>query len=85
MGSYTKINIEKAQDIINIYFDNKEISSLSALSLGISNSNYKIVLKSKEEYLLKISNDKDINELNREQKILSHLKKITFPIHFTPF
>jgi homoserine kinase type II len=77
MASYTKISKLEAQEIIDIYKFG-EISKLTPLSLGISNSNYHIITNS-GEYLLKISNDKNQIELNDEQKILNFLKEANFP------
>ena len=50
-----------------------EVSTITPLSYGISNSNFKVlVIKNGQikPFLLKISNDKNKNELRGEQEIL---------------
>src|SRR5690606_8689964 len=48
-------------------------------SLGISNSNYKVTLSGGTELLLKVSNDKDREQLIAEQSILSLLAELGYP------
>ncbi|MCO4793148.1 MAG: phosphotransferase [Bacteriovoracaceae bacterium] len=84
MGSYTKIDKNIAQSIIDQY-GLGEVTSLRALSLGISNSNYKLTTADKSSYLLKISNDKSSAELKEEMEIMSILSDKRFPYSLTPF
>lgn len=72
MGSYTKICKEIASDILELYGLGPALE-IHALSLGISNSNYKVSTPD-ATWLLKISNDKGLHELQEEQRILSYLK-----------
>ncbi|MBH46720.1 MAG: hypothetical protein CME71_00960 [Halobacteriovorax sp.] len=78
MGDYTRLDISKAQEILRLYHD-KDLAELIPLSLGISNSNYKIVLAGGEQLLLKVSNDKDHLQLLAEQSILSLLAELRYP------
>lgn len=82
MGSYTKIDENRARDILENY-DLGEVVEVKALSLGISNSNYRLET-TKGLYLLKISNDKNPDQLANEQKILLFLKKAGYPFSLTP-
>lgn len=83
MASYTKIALNEVEDILKLY-GVSEIGETIPLSLGISNSNYKVITKSKT-YLLKISNDKGYEDLSHEQEILIELSKAGFPYSLTPY
>lgn len=83
MGDYTKLRLEEANQIGEIY-DLGEIQELAPLSLGISNSNYKIVTN-EQTYLLKVSNDKNIDQLSDEMEILHYLNKCGYPYSLLPF
>lgn len=81
MAVYTEITEQEINDILSHYSLGRLIE-FTPLSLGISNSNYRIEIKSKEGvifYLLKISNDKGQEQLIKEQHILEYLKKISYP------
>lgn len=82
MGSYTKIGVNDTRRIMDLY-DLGEVVSLIPLSLGISNSNYQLRMTT-GDYLLKISNDKDSDELEEEMKILRLLAEKGFPYSLTP-
>lgn len=73
MGSYTAIDVSVANRIMAQY-GKGEVRELEALSLGISNSNYKVTTAD-ETILLKISNDKNRAQLEDEQRILHYLAK----------
>lgn len=83
MGDYTKLKKEQAEEILALY-GKADLSSIRALSLGISNSNYD-VLTSEGRFLLKVSNDKDHIQLTKEQEILHHLKEQDYPYSLVPF
>lgn len=83
MGSYTKIDEKLAGRIIDLY-QLGEVTNLRALSLGISNSNYRVETKT-GRYLLKISNDKNSTELEEEMDILKRLSDKGFGFSLTPF
>ena len=83
MGDYTKLSLDKAKEIFKLYKD-EEITELKGLSLGISNSNYKVTT-AKGTYLLKVSNDKDALQLKEEMKILNYLKDQKYPYSLDPF
>jgi len=83
MASYTQIGISAAQDILNLY-GRSEVLNLTPLSLGISNSNYRVDLKN-ESVLLKISNDKNQLQLEEEQQILLYLNQQGYPYSLRPF
>ena len=84
MASYTEISIEDASNILSLYGKGK-VKSLFPLSLGISNSNYKVVLENDEVVLLKISNDKNKQQLSQEQEILVYLNEIGYPYSLRPY
>ena len=86
MGHYTNLTLSEVQDILNIY-SLGEVEEITPLSYGISNSNFKVlVVKNSQSkpFLLKISNDKNKNELNGEQEILNVLQKVGFPLSISP-
>lgn len=82
MGSYTKITLQQASSILALY-GKAQASEVIPLSLGISNSNYK-VLTAVNAWLLKISNDKGLEQLRKEQEILRYLKEQGYPYSLCP-
>jgi homoserine kinase type II len=82
MGSYTTVEKALAKEIIAEY-DLGNVEHLHPLSLGISNSNYKINV-SGNNYLLKVSNDKNREQLNQEMIILNLLGEKSFPYSLMP-
>lgn len=82
MGDYTKLTHTELQGIIDLY-DLDKLISFKPLSLGISNSNYKIITN-KRSYLLKVSNDKNADQIQQEMNILLALSKKAFPYSITP-
>ncbi|NOT78193.1 MAG: phosphotransferase [Bacteriovoracaceae bacterium] len=83
MASYTQITLNEAQEILHLY-GRSGVKSCTPLSLGISNSNYRVELES-ETVLLKISNDKNQEQLAAEQAILIYLKNQNYPYSLKPF
>ncbi len=83
MASYTQIKLEVASQIMKLY-GLSEVSHLTPLSLGISNSNYRVNLKD-QTVLLKISNDKNSKQLADEQAILLYLNACGYPYSLKPF
>jgi homoserine kinase type II len=83
MGDYTKLSIQQANDIMELY-DLGPVTEIFPLSLGISNSNYKITTSSKN-YLLKVSNDKNENELKQEMRVLNYLNERGFEQSLVPY
>ena len=83
MASYTQIGPQVAADILKLY-GRKDVVKLTPLSLGISNSNYKVELLD-ETVLLKISNDKNQLQLSEEQSILLYLNQRGYPYSLKPF
>ncbi len=81
MGVYSHIDLKEITDIL-AYYKMGEVISYRATAEGISNSNYHVCLKSGQEVLLKISNDKTIPQLQNEQRILQVLKKYDY--NFSP-
>lgn len=89
MSSYTKISVDDAKNIFSLYaleYQGHEITieELIPLSLGISNSNYK-VRSSHNTLLLKISNDKNEKDLAKEMTILGKLSELKFPYSLIPY
>jgi homoserine kinase type II len=83
MASYTQINLQEAEDILKLY-GRSVVLQLTPLSLGISNSNYRVDLEN-ESVLLKISNDKNQSQLAEEQAILLYLNQRAYPYSLKPF
>ena len=83
MASYTQITLQEAEEILKLY-GKKKVVNCTPLSLGISNSNYKVELEN-ETVLLKISNDKNQLQLADEQKILMYLHRQGYPFSLKPF
>lgn len=83
MASYTQIGPLEAEEILQLYGRSK-VLKLTPLSLGISNSNYKVDLEG-ESVLLKISNDKNQLQLGEEQAILLYLSQCGYPYSLKPF
>jgi homoserine kinase type II len=83
MASYTQIEIHEAQEILKLY-GLGEITKITPLSLGISNSNYKVELIDRQ-VLLKISNDKNKSQLEDEQSILLYLNQIGYQYSLKPY
>jgi homoserine kinase type II len=82
MASYTQISLIDAQEILKLY-GKSNVIKCTPLSLGISNSNYRVDLEH-ESVLLKISNDKNKEQLSDEQAILVYLKTCGYPYSLKP-
>ncbi len=82
MASYTQISLDDAEEILKLYGRSK-VLKCTPLSLGISNSNYRVDLQN-ETVLLKISNDKNQQQLADEQAILVYLKEQNYPYSLKP-
>lgn len=83
MASYTQINLKEAQEILKLY-GLGDIEKITPLSLGISNSNYKVELNDRK-VLLKISNDKNKSQLEDEQSILLYLNRLGYQYSLKPY
>ena len=82
MGDYTKLKLDEALKIGEIY-NLGEVVALQPLSLGISNSNYKLNTKN-SSYLLKVSNDKSIQQTREEMSLLKYLSELKYPYALVP-
>jgi homoserine kinase type II len=83
MGDYTKLKLEEAQAIADLY-DIGQLTDLTPLSLGISNSNYRLEA-GELRFLLKVSNDKGQKELQQEMELLLYISKRGFPYSLVPY
>ena len=83
VGDYTKLSVNDASEILKLY-DLGPVTELKSLSLGISNSNYKVCVGD-DLYLLKVSNDKGQIDLESEQDILQFLGSKEFIYSITPY
>ena len=83
MASYTQISLQEAEEILKLYGRSK-VLKITPLSLGISNSNYRVDLE-EGSVLLKISNDKNQLQLSEEQAILLYLNQRGYPYSLKPF
>jgi len=77
MAQYTKISLNEANSILELY-DLPKCIQLEPVGHGISNTNYIAILEDQSEIILKIANDKQFDQLMGEQKILLQLKEIGF-------
>jgi homoserine kinase type II len=84
MASYTEINLDQAREILSLY-GIKNVTEIAPMAFGISNSNYHITLENKDSLVLKISNDKNKEELAEEQRILQYLKQNNYAYSVAPF
>ncbi len=83
MADYTKLTHNDASKILSLY-GKSGLVEIIPLSLGISNSNYKVITKT-ENLLLKVSNDKNLDELKEEMELLKLLGAKEFPFSLMPF
>jgi homoserine kinase type II len=83
VGDYTKLSVNDASDILNLYGFGPA-TELKSLSLGISNSNYQVTVGEKK-YLLKVSNDKGQSDLEQEMEVLLYLSSKEFVYSLTPY
>lgn len=84
MGVYSKVDLSEIREIL-AHYHLGEVKEFFPTVKGISNSNFKVVLESGQEVLLKISNDKTIEQLQNEQDILKILQKYNFKYSLRPF
>ncbi len=84
MGVYSNIDLKEINEILEHYELGRGVD-FSATMTGISNSNFKVILDSGEKVLLKVSNDKTIEQLQNEQSILFKLKKYQYQYSLHPF
>jgi homoserine kinase type II len=82
MGDYTKLSLEEAKNILQLY-NLGEVQSLTPMSHGTSNSNYRVD-SPQGSFLLKVSNDKGPKELQEEVYILKVLDDLSFPYSLKP-
>lgn len=85
MAHYTKIDHNTAVDIFRLYGFKDEIVKITPLSTGISNSNYRIQFNTDAPVVLKVSNDKNKNQLQEEMEVLALLKKLGFKNSLIPY
>jgi homoserine kinase type II len=86
MAHYTQISQAEAEEILQLY-GKSSIVRMSPLTLGISNSNYRIDFHdhgTETSVLLKISNDKDFQQLSQEQSILQYLNRCGYSYSLEP-
>ncbi len=83
MGVYSEINLNTINEILSYYGVGKA-STFEPTIMGISNSNFKVVLENNRKLLLKVSNDKTISQLENEQTILLVLKKYDYAFSLPP-
>ncbi len=83
MGVYSHINLEKINEILE-HYDLGIAVDFSSTMTGISNSNFKVILDSGRNILLKVSNDKTIEQLLNEQQVLLALEKHEFEYSLNP-
>lgn len=84
MGVYTEINLNVINDILS-HYDIGQAVDYQATMAGISNSNFCVSLDNSDKVLLKISNDKTIEQLDNEQRILILLEKYNYEYSLHPF
>ncbi len=82
MGAFTKPTKKDVNQILSLYGFGPAIS-FTPLGHGISNSNFKVILKDRN-LLLKISDDKGEEDLLKEIELLAFLEKEGFPYSIFP-
>lgn len=82
MAEYTKLSNAQIEEIIGLY-GISDILSILPMGHGISNTNYRVVTAN-ESYLLKVSNDKNSDELIAEQKLLHIIRQWGFLFSILP-
>lgn len=85
MGIYSDIDLNEINQILNYYEFGHKAKSFKATIEGTSNSNYKVTLEDNKNILLKISNDKTLEQLTNEQTILQVLEKYKYNLSIHPF
>ena len=83
MGAYSDIELEHINKILDYYHVGSALSFEPTIE-GISNSNFKVQLDNHKTVLLKISNDKTIEQLENEQTILSTLQQYNYKYSLAP-
>jgi homoserine kinase type II len=83
MGVYSNIELEQINKILDYYHIGRALSFEPTIE-GISNSNFKVELDNSKTVLLKISNDKTIEQLENEQTILSTLQQYNYDYSLAP-
>jgi len=83
MGVYSNISLNEINDILSYYEVGKALDFKPTIT-GISNSNFQVFLCDGKEVLLKISNDKTIEQLQNEQQVLLALEKHHFKYSIHP-
>lgn len=84
MGVYSNITLSEINEILN-HYELGMATSFTPTITGISNSNFHVVLADGLEVLLKISNDKTIEQLNNEQQVLRALEDHNYEFSIHPF
>ena len=84
MGVYSNIKLDEINDIL-LHYELGAAVSFEATMSGISNSNFQVNLCDGSSVLLKISNDKTIEQLNNEQQVLLALEKRNFRYSIHPY
>lgn len=85
MGIYSDIDLDEINQILNYYEFGHKARDFKATIEGTSNSNYKVTLEDDTNILLKISNDKTLEQLTNEQTIIQVLKKYDYNLSIHPF
>jgi homoserine kinase type II len=83
MASYTQLTAEEVSSILSNYFS-YQFSSFTPLGHGISNTNYLVEFEHYPPVILKISNDKNLEQLQHEEEILRALKYLQYPYSLLP-
>lgn len=84
MGVYSEIDLKEINEILK-YYELGNAVSFKATITGISNSNFKVTLSNGKEVLLKVSNDKTLEQLENEQRILEVLENYNYLHSIHPF
>lgn len=85
MGIYSDIDLDEINQILSYYEFGHKARDFKATIEGTSNSNYKVTLADDTNILLKISNDKTLEQLTNEQTILQVLEKYKYQFSIHPF
>lgn len=83
MGDFSKVGLKKINEILQFYHLSQAKSFRPTIE-GTSNSNYEVILESGKKILIKVSNDKTLEQLQNEQFILKTLNHYQYPYALSP-
>jgi homoserine kinase type II len=84
MGTFTTLNTDQINHILDFYKLGTAMEIVPTTE-GTSNTNYQVILENNERVLLKVCNDKTLEQLQNEQTILEVLDKYKYKYSLAPY